>query len=156
MCSIWNFLFVVNPKICLGRTPFHYAVLHYSLLINQSNRAHSKKGTFQKEHIPKRAHSKKGIFQKEHIPKRAHSKKSTFQIGLIPKMAHSKNSTFQKGHIPNRAHSKYGTLQKEHIQKGVKILGRLGSFLEVSGCRRLVGFKNCEFSVCGRLVSVGS
>ena len=26
MCSFWNVLFVVNPNICLGRTPFHYAV----------------------------------------------------------------------------------------------------------------------------------
>ena len=26
MCFMWNLLFVVNPKICLGRTPFHYAV----------------------------------------------------------------------------------------------------------------------------------
>ena len=43
MCSIWNFLFVVKSKICLVHTPFHYAVLHYSLLINQSNRAHSKR-----------------------------------------------------------------------------------------------------------------
>ena len=31
MCSILNLLFVVNPKICLGQTPFHYAVsVHYS------------------------------------------------------------------------------------------------------------------------------
>ena len=26
MCSFWNVLFFVNPKICLGHTPFHYAV----------------------------------------------------------------------------------------------------------------------------------
>ena len=45
----------------------------FILLLNQSTRAYSKKGTFQIEHIPKRAHSKKGTFQKGHIPKRAHA-----------------------------------------------------------------------------------
>ena len=61
--------------------------------------AHSKKITFQQEHIPKRS-----TFQKEHIPKRGHSKKSTFQKWHIPKKAHS-----------NRAHSKRSTFQIENL-----------------------------------------
>ena len=62
------------------------------------------------KHILKMAHSKKSTFQQEHIPKR-----STFQ-----KRAHSKKSTFQKWHIPkkahsNRAHSKRSTFQIENL-----------------------------------------
>ena len=58
------------------------------------------------KHILKMAHSKKSTFQQEHIPKR-----STFQKEHIPKRAHSKNGTFQKKHIPiehipKGAHSK--------------------------------------------------
>ena len=81
---------------------------------HQSNRKHSKKSTFQIQHIPNMAHSKK-------IPKRAHSKKSTFQIQHIPNTANSKKRTFQKGHIPKTAHAKKRTLQRgngvEHSER---------------------------------------
>ena len=51
------------------------------------NRAHSKKDTFQKGHIPF-----------EHIPKRTHSIFIIFQIKHIPNQAHSKSKII-KGHI---------------------------------------------------------
>ena len=73
-------------------------------------------------HIPKKAHSKKGTFQKEHIRKMADSKQCTFENGRfrtvhipkkqIPEEAHSKKGTFQKEHIPKKAHS-----QKHHWKR---------------------------------------
>ena len=61
---------------------YHYliSIAVKCILVVWTNRAYSRKGTFQKEHIPKTAHSKK----------KAHSKKSTFQKEQIPKRAHSK------------------------------------------------------------------
>jgi hypothetical protein len=47
--------------------------------------------------MPKRAHTKKGTYQNEHIPKKAHTKKGTYQKGHIPKRAHTENSPYPKG-----------------------------------------------------------
>ena len=98
------------------------------LLQNHSNRVHSKKGIFQKEHIPKRAHSKKSKLQRgNRILQRQHSVRPR-QILRFTKKVNSKQSsvtklvkqgTFQKGHIPKRLHSKKGTCQKGHITKTV-------------------------------------
>ena len=84
--------------------------------------AHSKKSTFQIQHIPKRAHFKKDTFQKQHIPKRAHSKEGIVQTQHSERVyvqdkfqdsqrkVHSKKSTFQIGHISKR--EKINILQK--------------------------------------------
>ena len=83
---------------------------------------HSKKGTSQKEDIPKKDFSILSIFRFKCIPKRADSRRAysdliTFHFEQSPKRAHSKKSIFHLKHILTRVHSILITFQEEKIHE---------------------------------------
>ena len=103
-CSVWSTAELI---------PFRITYVQVKLYDFFNDRAHSKKGIFQKEHIATRAYFKKGTFQKGHILFSAHSKKKHILKRALSKKGISK----YVGHIPKRALSKKGRFQKEHIRK---------------------------------------